>query len=146
MTPSNDCYELIKHFEGLYLEAYVCPAGVLTVGYGCTTNVQKGMKISKAEADIRLINDVAAFAERVNGMVTVDLKQHQFDSLVSFAFNVGADALRRSTLLRKLNAKDYEGAAQEYKRWNKAGGNVLPGLIKRRYAEEKLFRGESWQI
>lgn len=136
--------ELIKEFEGCRLTAYKCPAGVWTIGYGHTGTVDgkligKGMTITAAKATEMLKKDLAEFEAAVNGCVTVPITQNMFDALVSFAFNVGAGALRRSTLLRKLNAKDYEGAAAEFPLWNKAGGNVLNGLVRRRERERQLF-------
>ncbi|MEN6534626.1 MAG: lysozyme [Bryobacteraceae bacterium] len=137
---SNPAVELIKQFEGLKLDAYNCPAGVLTIGYGHTgTDVVCGMKITAEEADRLLRNDLRHFEKRVQQLVTVPLTQGQFDALVSFAFNVGLGALERSTLLRKLNAEDYRGAAEEFGRWTKAAGKELPGLVRRRRAERQLF-------
>ena len=108
--------DLIKEFEGCRLTAYKCPAGVWTIGFGHTGTVDgkligKGMTITAAKATELLKKDLAEFEAAVNGCVTVPITQNMFDALVSFSFNVGAGALRRSTLLRKLNAKDYEGAA-----------------------------------
>ena len=136
--------ELIKEFEGCRLTAYKCPAGVWTIGYGHTGTVDgkligKGMTITAAKATEMLKKDLAEFEAAVNGCVTVPITQNMFDALVSFAFNVGAGALRRSTLLRKLNAKDYDGAAAEFPLWNKAGGKVLNGLVRRRERERQLF-------
>lgn len=137
---SNPAVELIKRFEGLKLETYKCPAGVLTIGYGHTgADVVCGMKITAEEAERLLRDDLRHFEWRVQQLVTVPLTQGQFDALVSFAFNVGLGALERSTLLRKLNAEDYKGAAAEFGRWTKAGGKDLPGLIRRRRAERQLF-------
>ena len=136
--------ELIKSFEGLRLTAYKCPAGVWTIGYGYTGLVDgklitSGMTITAAKATELLKKDLASFEAAVNGCVTAPITQNMFDALVSFAFNVGAGALRRSTLLKKLNAKDYSGAADELPKWNKAGGKVLNGLVRRRMAEKELF-------
>lgn len=136
--------ELIKEFEGCRLTAYKCPAGVWTIGYGHTGTVDgkligKGMTITAAKATELLKKDLAEFEAAVNGCVTAPITQNMFDALVSFSFNVGAGALRRSTLLRKLNAKDYEGAAAEFPLWNKSGGKVLNGLVRRRERERQLF-------
>ena len=136
--------ELIKEFEGLRLTAYKCPAGVWTIGYGHTGMVDgklisSGMTITAAKATELLKKDLASFEAAVNGCVTVPITQNMFDALVSFSFNVGSGALRRSALLRKLNAKDYKGAANEFPLWNKAGGKVLNGLVRRRKAEKELF-------
>ena len=136
--------ELIKEFEGCRLTAYKCPAGVWTIGYGHTGMVDgklisAGMTITAAKATELLKKDLATFEAAVNGCVTVPITQNMFDALVSFSFNVGAGALRRSALLRKLNAKDYNGAAAEFPLWNKAGGKVLNGLVRRRAREKQLF-------
>lgn len=136
--------ELIKQFEGCKLTAYKCPAGVWTIGYGTTGKVDgkpicKGIKITKSKAESLLKEDLATFEKSVSNYVKVSINQNQFDALVSFAYNVGAGALKGSTLLKKLNKKDYKGAAEEFLRWNKAGGKVLAGLTRRREAERKLF-------
>lgn len=134
--------ELIKHYEGLRLEAYCCPAGVLTIGYGHTgADVAKGKTITLDEAEALLRADLLEFERRVQQIVTAPLTQGQFDALVSFAYNVGIGALQRSTLLRKLNAEDYAGASAEFMRWTKAGAVELPGLVKRRTAEREMFDG-----
>lgn len=135
---------LIKEFEGLYLTAYKCPAGIWTIGFGTTGKVDgkeigKGMNITKAKAEQLLRKDVKQFEKSVNSLVKVSINQNQFDALVSFAYNVGSGALKNSTLLRKLNQKDYKGAAEEFLKWNKAGGKVLSGLKRRRETERKLF-------
>lgn len=141
MNISENCIELVKHFEGCSLDAYKCPAGVLTIGYGHTGKSLRGWhKITQEEAEIILQSDLEGFEEAVTKMVTVPLTQGQFDALVSFAFNCGAKALKNSTLLKKLNARDYNGASNEFLRWNKAGGKVLAGLTRRRRAEQHLFK------
>ena len=95
---------------------------------------------TQAECDAEFVNDMAIFVAAVNNLVNVPVNQDQFDALVSFAFNVGANNLRNSTLLKKLNAGDFAGAAQEFQRWNKAKGKVLPGLTRRRACEALLFQ------
>lgn len=135
---------LIKEFEGLYLTAYKCPAGVWTIGFGTTGKVDgkaigKGMKITKEKAEQLLRKDVEQFEQSVDNLVKVPINQNQFDALVSFAYNVGSGALKGSTLLKKLNQKNYQGAADEFLKWNKAGGKILAGLRRRREAERKLF-------
>ena len=139
MQISKAGLDLIKQFEGLYLNAYRCPAGVPTIGYGHTAGVAMGQTITQQQADDYLRRDVRQFARAVARLVTVPLTQGQFDALVSFAFNLGEGALAQSTLLRLLNAGDYAGAAAQFDRWNKAGGRVLPGLVRRRAAERALF-------
>jgi lysozyme len=131
---------VIKQFEGLRLTAYKCPAGVLTIGYGSTgAHVKPGMIITEQEAERLLLGDISRFEVGVQEVIKKTLTQGQFDALVSFSFNVGLGALRESTLAAKLKAGDVVGAANEFARWNKAGGKVLPGLVKRREAERALF-------
>lgn len=131
--------DLIKQWEGLRLEAYLCPAGVWTIGYGHTETAKKGMKISQAEADRLLVYDLSRFIEAVEDSVKVTLNDNQFAALVSFAFNVGAGAFKKSTLLKKLNNGDYSSAPSELARWNKVGGKVSAGLTNRRAAEAGLW-------
>jgi lysozyme len=135
---------LIRQAEGLRLRAYLCPAGVWTIGIGTTVypdgrKVQRGDKCTEQQADRYLAHDLQEFERAVAAMVTVPLTGNQFASLVSLAYNVGIGALRGSTLLRLLNAGDYAGAANQFPRWNRGGGRVLPGLVKRRAAERDLF-------
>lgn len=130
---------LIQHHEGLRLTAYKDSAGVPTIGYGSTKGVRMGDEITEAQALELLEADVERHADGVREAVDVPLTQHQFDALVSFAFNVGVGAFRDSTLLRKLNRGDYQGAADELLRWHYAGGKRLAGLEKRREAEKTLF-------
>ena len=137
-----DGLALIKEFEGLSLKAYICPAGVLTIGYGTTRGVRPGQTISEAEAEAMLRADVNRFAKGVSESVKVPLAQHQFDALVAFAYNVGLGAFRTSTLLRLLNKGEFASAAKQFDRWNRAGQKVLPGLTRRRAAERKLFEGK----
>lgn len=132
---------LITCYEGEKLKAYRCPAGIWTIGVGHTgPDVKPGMTITQARSQEILSEDLAKFEEAVNTLCPVTT-QDQFDALVSFAFNVGAEALKTSTLRRKHNDGDYAGAAAEFARWNKAGGRVLPGLTTRRAAEAALYRG-----
>lgn len=131
--------ELIQRFEGLRLAAYRDAVGVWTIGWGHTRTVRPGMKITRAEAEALLKEDVARFELCVESAVGRMINQNQYDALVSFAFNVGCSAMRRSTLVRKLRAGDELGAANEFGRWDKAGGRVLAGLTRRRAAERELF-------
>lgn len=133
---------LIKEAEGLRLSAYLCPAGVWTVGWGSTREVYEGMEITEEEAEARLDADLSVFESGVEKCVGVPLTDNQFSALVSFAFNLGLGNLKSSTLLRKLNGRDYQGAADEFTRWDNAGGKALPGLTKRRQAERALFLHE----
>ncbi|MEO0456866.1 MAG: lysozyme [Cyanobacteria bacterium P01_A01_bin.114] len=135
---------LIKSFEGLRLEAYQDAVGVWTIGYGTTRNVTPGMKISRDQAEGFLKNDLERFEKAVNEAITVPINDNQFSALVAFTYNVGAGALRSSTLRKKLNQGNTLGAADEFLRWNKAGGRVLAGLTRRRKAERALFLGEDF--
>jgi len=131
--------ELIKSFEGLELEAYLCPANVWTIGYGHTKGVKEGDTVTKEEAEKLLDEDLAFFRNGVKRLVKVDLNENQFGALVSFAYNLGLGSLESSTLLKMLNAGDYEGAADQFLRWNKSGGKVMTGLVRRREAERAVF-------
>ena len=91
-----------------------------------------------------LLEDVEVFEEAVSKLVEVPLEQNQFDALVSWTFNLGSTNLQNSTLLKVLNNEDYEGVPSQIKRWNKAGGEVLQGLVRRREAEALLFEGKEW--
>lgn len=138
---------LIKKAEGLRLQAYPDPAhgwAVPTIGYGHTSaagepTVVRGMSITAKQADEILRRDLGQYEQAVEDAVTVPLNENQFSALVSFTFNLGAGNLGSSTLLKKLNAGDYAGAANEFLKWNKAGGKVLAGLNARRAAERTLF-------
>lgn len=136
---SPEGINMIKEFEGLELEAYYCPAGVLTIGYGTTSEVEKGEKITEDEAEEFLREDLTQCENQLNKLVSVDLTQGQVDALVSFIYNLGAGNLKKSTLLEKLNKKDYDGAEEEFIKWNKVNGKVLKGLTRRREAEKKRF-------
>jgi lysozyme len=139
MKLGEEGLNLIKVSEGLSLKAYVCPAGVLTIGYGHTKGVRFGDVISVEKAHQLLLEDVIWAEDAVNRSVKVELNQNQFDALVSFTFNLGEANLKKSTLLRLLNVGSYPEAAEEFLRWNRAGGVILRGLTKRRVAERKLF-------
>ena len=130
---------LIKSFEGCRLTAYRCPANVWTIGYGSTAGVKAGQTITQAEAEALLRKDLLRFEVGVEIAVEVPLTDNQFAALVSFAFNVGLGALKSSTLLARLNARNYSEAAAQLDRWNKASGRVLAGLVRRRAAEKALF-------
>lgn len=139
MNYSEAGLKLTAEFEGLRLEAYQDIVGVWTIGYGHTKGVKRGDKISKEQAMEFLKQDVASSVKDVNQLVKVPLTQGQFDALVDFTFNLGGGALERSTLLKLLNDKNYEGARGEFLKWNKAGGKVVDGLVRRRRAELDMF-------
>lgn len=148
MNISQTGIDLIKHFEGLSLKAYLCPAKVWTIGYGTTgvPEARPGSVITKERAEALLKEDVEKFSRQVYTLCgDVVVSQHQFDALVSFAYNVGIGAFKTSTLLKKLRSKDYSGASKEFLRWTKAGGKELPGLVTRRRAESILFLGGNWR-
>ena len=131
---------LLKKFEGCKLKAYRCPANVCTIGYGHTSaagtpTVIDGMTITQKQADDILWQDLVKYETAVQGLVTQDLTQHQFDVLVDFAYNAGTGALKSSTLLKKINAGDFDAVPAELMKWTKGGGKVLPGLVRRRQAE-----------
>ncbi|WP_115746948.1 lysozyme [Escherichia coli] len=144
MKTSQNGINLIKHFEGLELHAYPDPGtggAPWTIGYGTTSGVKPGMVITEAEAEALLKKDLYKFETGVSKLVKVPLTQNEFDALVSFAYNVGLGNLAASTLLKKLNEGDHQGAADQFPRWNRGGGKVLPGLTRRREAERKMFLG-----
>jgi lysozyme len=131
---------LTKSFEGLRLTAYQDVAGVWTVGYGHTgPAILDGMTISEAEAEMLLRADLTAAVDCVNRGVRVEISQNQFDALVDFCFNAGRGNFLQSTLLRKVNLEDFAGATVQFGLWVHAGGEVVPGLVRRRKAEAVLF-------
>lgn len=142
----NPAIPLIKEFEGCKLKAYKCPADVWTIGYGHTDGVKEGDEITQQEADRLLADDVHSFSAGVQRLVTSDINRNQLGALTSFAFNVGLGNLRHSTLLRLVNKGDFVGAANQFSRWNKAGGKVLAGLTRRREAERQLFLKEEDEL
>ena len=144
MKISLEGLSLIKKFEGCKLEAYYCSGGVLTIGYGHTGGVKETDVITQEEADKLLKGDVLKFEQYVEDNVIVELDQSQFDALVAWTFNLGPGNLRESTMLKKLNDSDYASVPSEMKRWNKAGGKTLDGLIRRRNAEALLFQSKEW--
>ena len=133
--------QLIKEFEGLRLDAYLCPAGVWTVGYGSTgDHVYPGQRITEPEAEELLRKDLWRFEDCVSSQVKVGLTDNEYAALVSFAFNCGCGAFQGSTLLRRLNAGDPKQRvfSEELPKWVRGGGRVLPGLVRRREAEIAL--------
>lgn len=130
---------LLKKHEGLRLSAYLCPAGKLTIGYGHTDNVRVGDVITEVQAGALLEKDGALFAGAVEALVRVPLNDNPFSALVCFTFNVGVAAFARSTLLSLLNRGWYEQVPAQLKRWTRAGGRVLPGLVARRNDEAALW-------
>lgn len=158
MDVSNEMLRVIKKYEGYSGKVYVCPAGKRTIGHGhvlsapedvagalciitggVITWVKIGKGINEAIADALLRSDIKRYATAVQSNVAQPITQFQFDALVSLCFNIGTGAFIKSTLLRKLNAGDYEGALAQFARWNKGGGKVLKGLVKRREHEARIF-------
>ncbi len=144
MHISAEGLSLIKKFEGCELKAYRCAANVLTIGYGTIKNVTEGMEITQEEAETLLQEEMHEYEGYINDMVKVPLEQHQFDAMVSWVFNLGSGNLSSSTLLKKLNNSEYDEVPAQIRRWNKAGGKVLDGLIRRREAEALMFMNQDW--
>lgn len=144
MILTQEGIDLIKQFEGWRSNAYQDSVGVWTIGYGHTSNagppkVHSGLKITLSEGETILRRDLKTFENAVARNVTVPLNPNQYSALVSFCYNVGPGNFARSTLRRRLNTGDYLGASKEFLKWNKAGGTVLAGLVRRREAEQALF-------
>lgn len=139
MKASVDAYELIKQFEGLRLKAYLCPAGIWTIGYGHISGVSPNSFITIQEADEYLHRDVATIEMQLNKLNLI-LRQCQWDAFVSFVFNVGIGNFKSSTLLAKIRTNpDDNSIMDEFLRWVYANGKVMKGLQKRRLAEMKLY-------
>ncbi|MGL4230893.1 MAG: lysozyme [Casimicrobium sp.] len=140
MKISDAGLDLIKEFEGLRLEAYLCPASVWTIGYGTTRGVKEGMKITREEAERFLRADVEKYEQAVNELMQQGFtSQTQFDAFVSLAYNIGRQAFATSTALKRHRNGDFAGAADAITWFNRGGGRVLPGLVRRREAEKKLY-------
>ena len=144
MKISENGKSLIKKFEGCELESYQDSVGVWTIGFGHTKGVRQGQSITKDEALAMLDEELIEYQEYVEKLVEVPLNQDQFDALVCWVYNLGPTNLATSTLLYKLNKGQYDDVPSEIKRWNKAGGEVLKGLVRRREAEALLFLGKDW--
>lgn len=146
MKPSKRCIDLIKEFEGFSDRPYLCPAKRWTIGYGATfypngiTVKGTDSQITREKATEMLILMVEKFAIQVDKLITVEIKQSQFDALVSLAYNIGIGNFRNSTLLRKLNLKENVPLlCGEINKWNRANGKIMAGLTRRRNAEAKMF-------
>lgn len=136
---SSDGINLIIDEEKFRAEAYQDHTGIWTIGYGHTATAYPGRVISKDEAVRLFRKDIEIKENCVNNNVVVGLTQQQFDALVSLTYNIGCTNFRKSTLLKKLNQRDYHGAYLEFPKWNKAGGEVLRGLVNRRAKEQELW-------
>ena len=144
MKLTKEGIDLIKRYEGLRLTAYRCSASVLTIGYGHTSsagapNVTDGMKITKAEAEKILRRDLKVFEDGVRNSLTRTIPDASFSACVSLAFNIGLGAWRKSTALKLINSGRYGDVPRAFALWNKGGGKVLPGLVKRRADEAKML-------
>ena len=143
LTYSKDGLAITEQFEGCRLVAYQDQVGVWTIGYGHTgSGVVSGLTITQDQAIDLLASDVAASAAYVNAAVTVELQQNEFDALVDFVFNLGRGAFAGSTLLKNLNAGQFDAAAAQFDLWDHAGGQVVAGLLRRRQAEQAMFQGQ----
>jgi len=147
MKASKKCLEMLAHHEGVRTKPYRCPAGLWTVGVGHLIGDGKSLPdswnrtFSLEEVYAILAKDVERFERGVNRYITVPLKQHEYDAIISFSFNLGLGVLQRSTLRQALNRGDKEGAIESLLKYNKAGGKVLKGLDNRRKDEAALFKG-----
>jgi|TARA_Y100000310_G_C20381399_1_gene668290 lysozyme len=148
---SQEGLALIKKFEGCKLKAYQDSVDVWTIGYGHTKGVEEGQEITQDEAEEMLASELEEYEGYISDMVECDLEQCQFDALVAWVYNLGPTNLKSSTLLKRLNwfsgggsESDFEDVPEQIKRWNKAGGKVLQGLVRRREAEALLFQGKEW--
>ena len=137
--------KIIKQFEGFHSKAYLCPAGIPTIGYGSTRGKNRKRSklttaaITKEEGEELLKKDVQSAESSVKNLIKVKLNENEFSALCSFVYNLGSGNLQSSTLRAKLNRGDYEGAANEFPKWRRAGGKILKGLVLRRATEQKLF-------
>jgi lysozyme len=141
MNVSDKGIALIKEFEGCKLTAYQDSVGLWTIGYGHIEGVKQGDVITQKMADVMLLIDLRRKVQGVNDLVHADVTQSQFDALVSFSFNLGTGALAGSTLLKMINAGSADAAADQFLRWDHAGGVKVAGLTRRRKAEQQLYIG-----
>ena len=140
MSYSKQGLALTEQFESCRLTAYQDIKGIWTIGWGHTgPEVVEGLTITQNQADSQLVMDLQHAENMVNTCVTVDLSQDQYDALVDFAFNLGCNAEKGSTLLKLVNAGDFAGAAAQFELWDHASGKVVAGLLRRRIAEEQEF-------
>ena len=137
--------ELLKHFEGCELKAYQDSVGVWTIGYGHTKGIYEGLEITQSEAEKMLQDELPEYEGYITDKVVPMLQQHEYDALVCWVYNLGPTNLSSSTMLKKLNAGEFKEVPFQMKRWDKAGGQPLLGLTRRRNAEALLFKGEQWK-
>lgn len=145
MKTSEEGKALIKKFEGCELEAYQCSANVWTIGYGHTAGVNEGDVCTQEDADRMLAEDLEEFEGYVREAVDVPLEQNEFDALIAWTYNLGPGSLQSSTMLKRINESNFDEVPNEMRRWNKSGGQVLDGLVRRREAEALLFQGMPWE-
>ena len=145
MQISKTGIELLKHFEGCELKAYQDSVGVWTIGYGHTKGIYEGLEITQSEAEKMLQDELPEYEGYVTDKVVPMLQQHEYDALVCWVYNLGPTNLSSSTMLKKLNAGEFKEVPFQMKRWDKAGGQPLLGLTRRRNAEALLFKGEQWK-
>lgn len=144
MKTSREGLDLIKRWEGCKLKSYRDPVGIWTIGYGITTaaglgKIGAGMVITQERADEMLVEALAAYGMAVHKALTRSPTQNQFDAMVSLCWNIGPGAFAKSTLVKRFNAGNIEGAADAFLMWVKAGGKTLKGLVNRRHDERRLF-------
>ena len=131
---------MLKEFEGLRLKAYKCPAGIWTIGYGTTSDVEPGMEVTEAQAETFLKTDLAKFEAGVEALTKgSDTSDNQFSALVSLAYNIGINAFAGSTVLKRHKLGNKLGASRAFGMWIRGGGRILPGLVRRREAEAALY-------
>lgn len=146
MTVNEATIDLIKEFEGFRADAYKDAVGVWTIGYGTTARAgvgitpRQGMRVTEEEAEWYLQKAVDKFADQIRPHITAPINDNEFGAFVSLAYNIGPGAFKKSSALRHFNAGDKERAAKSILLWNKAGGKVLKGLVRRREAEKALFQ------
>tara|TARA_B100000401_G_C52467606_1_gene559565 strand:- start:151 stop:612 length:462 start_codon:yes stop_codon:yes gene_type:complete len=145
MQLSKTGIELLKHFEGCELKAYQDSVGVWTIGYGHTKGIYEGLEITQSEAEKMLQDELPEYEGYITDKVVPMLQQHEYDALVCWVYNLGPTNLSSSTMLKKLNAGEFKEVPFQMKRWDKAGGQPLLGLTRRRNAEALLFKGEQWK-
>jgi len=139
MKTSVNALQKLRRLEGFRGTAYLCPAGVWTLGYGFTEGVHEGDTITQTEAGARLAHELAKYEQAVYEVTGGNVNQNQFDALVLFAFNVGISGMRGSSVIKAHNRGDFTAAARAFGLWNKGGGKVLPGLVQRRAEEAALY-------
>src|ERR1039458_4350438 len=134
---------LTERFEDCKLQSYQDSVGVWTIGWGHTKDVKPNMYITQGLADLFLTEDTKSAVNCINQFVTLPINQEEFDALVDFVFNLGCTNFQRSTLLKLLNQGSFKVAALEFSKWDRAGGKVVAGLLRRRLAEQEEFNGKS---